>query len=205
MARPYLAHDERRAQILAVAARLFSERSIDSVSTVEIAREAGVARGLVHHYFGTKRELYLEVVRDMMRVPDEVFPGDGVLSDSVDRWLTMVERNRGTWLAAIGAQGFGSDPEVEAIANEARDRVAERIIAVIWNPSAAPGDVPEELRAIIRGYGGFAETIAADWLIRRAGRACLTRAQVHELLLRTLTALVQDVLPRVQSTPRKAA
>src|SRR5947208_9894051 len=107
-----LDHDERRRQILSCARRLFSERPYASVSTVEIAREAGVARGLVHHYFGTKRDLYLEVVREMLRVPDDVFAGSDALADSVDRWLTMVQRNRGTWLAAIGAQGFGSDPEV---------------------------------------------------------------------------------------------
>jgi AcrR family transcriptional regulator len=57
-----LEHDERRAQILACARRLFSERHYDAVPTEEIAREAGVARGLLHHYFGTKRELFLSVV-----------------------------------------------------------------------------------------------------------------------------------------------
>lgn len=62
-----LTHDERRAQILDCARRLFSERQYDAVSTIEVAREAGVTRGLLHHYFGTKRELYLEVVRTLLR------------------------------------------------------------------------------------------------------------------------------------------
>ena len=35
----------------------------------DVAREAGVTRGLLHHYFGTKRELYLEVVRCMVTPP----------------------------------------------------------------------------------------------------------------------------------------
>ena len=34
-----------------------------------VAQEAGVVRGLIHHYFGTRRDLYLEVVRTMMMVP----------------------------------------------------------------------------------------------------------------------------------------
>ena len=64
-----LDHDQRRAQILACAGRLFSERNYAAVSTTAIADEAGVARGLLHHYFGTKRELYLEVVHTLMRMP----------------------------------------------------------------------------------------------------------------------------------------
>src|SRR5438445_3166417 len=115
-----LEHDERRRQILACARRLFSERNYASVSTSEIAREAGVARGLLHHYFGAKRDLYLEVVQELVRMPSNPVPlqspGRGlelVISESVERWMTMLERNRGTWVAAIGAQGLGHDPEVE--------------------------------------------------------------------------------------------
>ncbi|MFL5829210.1 MAG: TetR/AcrR family transcriptional regulator, partial [Solirubrobacteraceae bacterium] len=69
-----LEHDERRQQILVCAKSLFSERSYASVSTTEIAREAGIARGLLNHYFGTKRDLYLEVVRSMVRVPANPVP-----------------------------------------------------------------------------------------------------------------------------------
>jgi hypothetical protein len=112
-----LDHDERRGQILGVARRLFSERNYASVSTTEIAREAGVARGLLNHYFGTKRDLYLEVIRSMVRMPSNPVPlqapGKGietVIDESVERWLTMVARNRGTWLAAVGPAGSVTIP-----------------------------------------------------------------------------------------------
>src|SRR5581483_7319796 len=62
--------DARREQILDCAVRLFGERPYAAVSTSEIAREAGVARGLLNHYFGTKRDLYLEVVRAMVALPE---------------------------------------------------------------------------------------------------------------------------------------
>src|SRR5947209_12831050 len=119
--------DARREQILECAVRLFGERPYSAVSTTDIAGEAGVARGLLNHYFGTKRELYLEVMRTLMRTPSNPVPlpaeGRGleaVIDESVERWLTMIDRNRGTWLAAIGAQGLGRDPEVEAIMEQAR-------------------------------------------------------------------------------------
>jgi AcrR family transcriptional regulator len=122
-----LEHDQRREQILACARKLFSARNYASVSTSDIAAEAGVARGLLHHYFGTKRDLYLEVMRTLMQTPSNPvpLPRDGraleaAIDESVERWLTMLERNRGTWLAAIGAQGLGRDPEIEAIMEHAR-------------------------------------------------------------------------------------
>jgi len=198
-----LEHDERRRQILACARRLFSERNYDTVSTSEIALEAGVARGLLHHYFGTKRELYLEVVRTLMRMPSNPVPqqnsGRGieiVIEDSVERWLELLERNRGTWLAAIGAQGLGRDPEVEAILNGAREAAADRLIEGLRSePGSHP---PAELRAVIRAYSGFAEAATVEWLER--GR--LSRPQVHVLLVEGFLSIVRDVLPAVERVAR---
>lgn len=189
-----LEHDERRRQILACARRLFSERNYASVSTSEIAREAGVARGLLHHYFGTKRDLYLEVVRSLMRTPSSPVPLPGsdleaVIDEGADRWLTMLERNRGTWLAAVGARGLGHDPEVEAILDQAREQTAERLI------EALPGCKPTpQLRAVMRAYSGFAEAASVEWLQR--GR--LTREQTHAALVQGFLSIVGDVLPAVE-------
>lgn len=185
-----LERDERRAQILAAARRLFSERPPSEVSTAEIAAAAGVARGLLHHYFGTRRDLYLEVLRSMLRFPSLPEPEAGDLAEGVDRWLAMVERNREAWLAAQGAQGLGRDPEVEAILEAGREQAVDRLArALVPDGAASP-----ELRAVLRAYSGLAEAASVEWLVR--GR--LTRPQVHELLLRSLETLVRDVLPGVQ-------
>jgi AcrR family transcriptional regulator len=196
-----LDHDERRRQILDCASRLFSERTYASVSTSEIAAEAGVARGLLHHYFGTKRELYLAVVRSMMRTPSNPVPlqspGRGletIIDESVDRWLTMLERNRGTWLAAIGGRGLGHDPEVDAILEEARERAADRLIESLQTYEAA--QAPPPLRAAIRAYGGFAEAASLEWL----QRARLTREQTRALLVQGFLAIVREVVPVVEQT-----
>jgi AcrR family transcriptional regulator len=194
-----LEYDERRRQILACARRLFSERSYASVSTSEIAREAGVARGLLHHYFGSKRDLYLEVVRSMMRTPANPVPLRGgdrgielVIDESVDRWLTMLERNSGTWLAALGAQGLGRDPEVEAIMDDAREQAADRLIEALHTYD--PAQAPSELRALIRAYSGFAEAASVQWL--QYGR--LSREQTHAMLVQGFLSIVGEVLPAVQ-------
>ena len=64
-----LSPDQRREQILVAAERLFAERPYVDVSTTELAAAAGVARGLLNHYFGDKRALYLEVVRRAALLP----------------------------------------------------------------------------------------------------------------------------------------
>ena len=194
-----LDHDERRRQILACARRLFSERSYEAVSTTDIANAAGVARGLLHHYFGTKRDLYLEVVRELMRMPSNPVPleapGRGlehIIGESVDRWLTMLERNRGTWLAAVGARGLGSDPELEEILEAAREQAADRLIEALQTYEAA--QAPPTTRALVRAYSGFAEAASVQWLQR--GR--LTREQTKTALVQAFLSIVRDVLPAVE-------
>jgi AcrR family transcriptional regulator len=200
-----LEYDERRAQILACARRLFSERNYDAVSTTDIAREAGVARGLLHHYFGTKRELYLEVVRTLMRMPSNPVPLQApgpvlevVIEQSVERWLVMLERNRETWLAAIASRGLSRDPELEAILEEAREQAADRLIEALQTYEAA--QAPDELRATIRAYSGYAEAASVEWLLRER----LTRAEIKALLIQGFLSIVRDVLPAVEKAKGEA-
>ena len=195
-----LEHDERRAQILACARRLFSERHFGAVSTTEIARAAGVARGLIHHYFGTKRELYLEAVRSMVSMPLQPVPTevDGrepeqLLGEGVDRWLEMLSRNRETWIAARGAQGFGRDADVEAILEEAREDAVDQVIVAL-RPGRDPAAAPAELRAVTRAYAGLAEATSLEWL--QHGR--LTRGQARSLLYEAFIAVFRQVLDAVE-------
>jgi AcrR family transcriptional regulator len=54
---------ERREQILDAANALFAERAYEEVSIEDIATSAGVTRGLVHHYFGGRKEVYCRAAR----------------------------------------------------------------------------------------------------------------------------------------------
>jgi AcrR family transcriptional regulator len=194
-----LPRDERRAQILEAARGLFGEGYYSAVSTAEVAAAAGVSPGLVHHYFGTKRELYLEVVRAMLRVPpmpapEEVDgrPLEEVIGESVDLWLDLVRSNRETWVASLGAEGFGHDPELTKIFDDAREAAVARAIRML-GLDAGEEVPPRELRAVIRAYGGMAEEATREWLLRRR----LSRHQVRILLTDSLLGLVREVLPRL--------
>ena len=68
--RQRLAPAQRRQQIIDAARVLYSDRPYDDVSTSELAEAAGVARGLINHYFGDKRELFLAVMRESILMPE---------------------------------------------------------------------------------------------------------------------------------------
>lgn len=187
--------DDRRQQILDRAQTLFRERPYGEVSNTEIAAAAGVSRGLLNHYFGTKRELYLAAVAEMLAVPPVPVPeyvaGASVrdrVCESVNGWLQLLESNQETWLAALGT---GGDPELESIVDAARERTVDHIIEVVGLGPVAR--TRPEVRGMLRGFSGMAESTSAEWLKR--GR--LTRHQVHVFLEETLVRLITDIIPHV--------
>jgi AcrR family transcriptional regulator len=69
---------ERRREILAAAVQVFGERGFDCATIADVAREAGVSTGTVVHYFGSKGDLFEEVLRD--RFLEEVAGGEALLA-----------------------------------------------------------------------------------------------------------------------------
>lgn len=55
--------DERREQILASALKLFVARGLPATKASDIAAEAGISQGLVYHYFRSKDDIYVELIR----------------------------------------------------------------------------------------------------------------------------------------------
>jgi AcrR family transcriptional regulator len=196
-----LDYDERRQLILDAARRLFCQRPYSEVSMADLAASAGVARGLLHHYFGSKRDLYLAVMRELIQVPTIPLPDDASLDAlqvweaSVEGWMRLIESNRELWLTAIGAGGTGRDAELEEILDEARELTAARALEALGLDVAA---APAELLALVRGYGGLAQEITREWLERER----LTRDQTSALLRAALPALLEQVLPDVLASSR---
>ncbi|MDF3313253.1 TetR family transcriptional regulator [Rhodococcus sp. T2V] len=53
---------DTRSRILTTARKLFAQNGFDKTSVRSVASGAGVDSALVHHYFGTKRQLFLASV-----------------------------------------------------------------------------------------------------------------------------------------------
>jgi AcrR family transcriptional regulator len=81
-----------RAAILASARRAFAESGYDGVGVRDIAHAAGVTAMLVNRYFGSKEQLFAEVVADTMATPtiltDHILsapnPGEAIAAALVD-------------------------------------------------------------------------------------------------------------------------
>jgi AcrR family transcriptional regulator len=191
--------DERKEQIFTRAIELFGDRPYSEVSTSDIAAAAGVARGLINHYFGTKRELYLAVIRRALTVPRlavEILP-EGPLElradAAVDWFLDMVTSQEKMWLAAIAPEGIGRDLEVERILEEADKESADRVLEAVG--LSRESEHGNELNALVRAFGGMVKAAGREWLVRGS----LTRRQVHLLLSKSLVTLVGEVFPEVQA------
>ncbi|MEV6426729.1 helix-turn-helix domain-containing protein [Nocardia sp. NPDC051463] len=192
--------DERRAQILACAIDMFGERPYAAVSTAELAQRAGVARGLINHYFGNKRDLYLAVVRRMVTLPrlDDMVTPSGTDRERVDgsvHWLLDVISEHGsTWVKVTSHEGVGNDPEVQHILDQADDAAAERMLLMVGR---ADSTHTAELRAMVRAFGGLVKVAGREWITR----GTLTREQVHILLADMLMTLMTETMPKVD--PRR--
>lgn len=190
--------DERRRQILACAIDLFGEGPYAEVSITDVARSAGVARGLVNHYFGTKKGLYVEVVRALATMPafDEgrLPPGDVAarIDAGVTWFLDIVARHSRSWLSTVPGGAGDHGAEVAAVLAEADEVTADTLLRLVGvDPPSVPGG--NQVRAALRAYSGFGKAAAAEWL----GRGSLSRDQVHLLLTTTLRALTSSVLPQL--------
>ena len=53
--------DTRRAQLIAQGMAFFGTRPYDTVSIDDIAEAAGISKGMLYHYFPTKRDYYAAV------------------------------------------------------------------------------------------------------------------------------------------------
>ncbi len=186
--------DERRASIIAAATELFADNPYSKVGTASIARRAGVARGLLNHYFGTKRELYLEVIRESATIPqtavDTLPDGDltSRINASVAWFLDALEAQRHHgWM--IGAST--NDPEVERILVEAESASVERLLQAVGYQDHT--EHAGEIRAMMRAFGQLARASAREWLNKKT----ITRDHAYLLMAESLTTLVTVVYPAI--------
>lgn len=82
--------DSRAGEILAAAERLFCRNGYQGVSMNEVAREAGVSKANVFHHFGSKEELYLEVIRNVRSALTSEIMAIAQAPGGVEQTLTQV-------------------------------------------------------------------------------------------------------------------
>ncbi len=158
--------DERKGQLLAMGIKVFSERGYDEVSIDDLARAAGISKGLLYHYFPTKRDFYIAALKqaasDLVLRTDTATastPEESVML-GLHTYFDFVEEHGGAYLALVRG-GLGTDPEVYGILEETRATFVERIVAELPLPASPV------LRMLLRGWLGFVEATVTEWLLRR--------------------------------------
>lgn len=192
--------DVRREQILTEASTLFADRDYSSVSLEMIAVRAGVTRGLVHHYFGSKRGLFLAVVERAVSIPSDVaLIPDGATGSfeeiatlCVRRWMRMIESTGGLWLAADSGGVGGAD--ADEVLSRARDDLVDRMIDEVPFPSSLDREL---LRSALRCYAAVARVATEEWLVG----GTLSRSQTETLLRLELLGMVERIVPAMGDAP----
>jgi AcrR family transcriptional regulator len=129
---------EKAQRIVEAMRASVAARGIAGSTFEHVSREAGVSRGLLHYYFGTKERLLVEVVRrdSEVRVArlDEPLAGaktvDDVLDVLVSNLLDLIENEPGFFdlifeVFTAGRRNPEIQREVAELFNRSRDHVAE--------------------------------------------------------------------------------
>ena len=177
--------DERRRRLLETGLELFTRYAYAEVSMAAIAREAGISKALLYHYFASKQAFFEAVLREeaeelvaLTATDADLAPVEQLVA-ALDAFLGWVEAHDEGYAKLL--QSAGTHAEVRELVERVRTETAERILAGL-----APGTPPGPLRGAVTGWLWFMDGVLADWLERRD----YDRDQLRGLLLGTLLGAV---------------
>jgi AcrR family transcriptional regulator len=180
-----LAPDARRDQLVQLGLELLSRAPHDQVSIEAIARAAGISKGLLYHYFPTKADFVVAVLRHSHEELSRRMAEADTLDGALDAFLTYVEERAAGFVAVLHARS-GGDPAVRAQLEAQRAARVERMVDVA---AALQGVSREEIASptltlAIEGWLFFCDGVVSGWLERGEP----SRADVLRLLRENLLA-----------------
>jgi AcrR family transcriptional regulator len=182
--------EERREQLLDLGLELFSSRTYEEISIDEIAQAAGISKGLLYHYFASKRAFYVAAVEkaseqlltatEITRVHTGEVPPFVELVAGMRTFLEYVEERAAAYVFLLRG-GMGGDAEVRDIIERTRHRFADRILEGIGS------DPSPRVRIAVHGWIGFIESASVEWLARRD----FDRDELAAFLVETFLAVLR--------------
>ena len=174
-----LENDERRRRLLDLGADLFTRNAYDEISMAQIAREAGISKALLYHYFPSKQDYFVATLAtgvEELRArvePDPDLPPTEALPAAVDAYLAWIEENAQAYEKLM--QSAATVPEVRELVEGVRAATVARILEGI-------GATEPAARTAVRGWLWFMDGACLDRIAHRD----LERPQLLGLLLGTL-------------------
>ena len=181
-----LTPEERERQLLALGAELFTRYSYDELSMAKIAREGGISKSLLFHYFPTKKRFFEATLRQaaeelaIRTEPDPSLPPLEQLATSLDAFLAWIEEFPDAYANLM--RSATSVAEVRDLIEDIRGRTASRILEGLH-----PDGPPPPVRAVVRAWLWFMDGACLDWIEHRD----MERAELRDLLLGTLLGALQ--------------
>ncbi len=135
---------DTREAIVAAARRLFVEKGFDAATMRAIAAEAQVDPALVHHYFGTKEQLFVTVMQFPM-APSEMI-GEVTAGGAEQAGMRLVRLFVTIWDSPVGAIGvsvirtaMSNDLSMKLLREFLTTQVLRRVVADLGlDPAQAP-------------------------------------------------------------------
>ncbi len=164
--RTRMSPEERRAQLIALGTEMLADRPLEQVSVEDIADQAGVSRGLLFHYFSSKQDFHLAVVREASRTmlertaPDLSLDPYQILRDSIANYVDYVTENRETFISLLRGSATG-DPDMREVFEQTRTTMADRTVANLYKLNVEASPTTE---LAVRGWIAFVEEATISWL-----------------------------------------
>jgi AcrR family transcriptional regulator len=174
--------DERRRQLLELGTELFTRHSYGELSMAEIARQAGISKALLYHYFPSKRDFFvatLERAAEELRARTEPDPAKTPVEQlvgSLEGYLELIDENAASYEKLI--ESATTVGEVRELIDEVRELTAQRILAGL----VPDGPAPPRIRAAVRAWLWFMDGACLDWVRNRD----FERTELRDMLLGTL-------------------
>jgi AcrR family transcriptional regulator len=158
---------DKAARIVEAMRASVAARGIAGSTFDHVAREAGVSRGLLHYYFGTKERLLVEVVRResdvRVELVEQAVAGAAGADEVIDALVRSFEQMLGESSAVItfyelftlGQRNEEIAAELASLAQRTRERLAEALRAGheagVFELRTPAGDVAGFLIALADG------------------------------------------------------
>ena len=163
--------EDRRRRILDAAVRVFARRGYHGSRVGDIATEAGVAHGLLYHYFSSKDEVLETVFRENFGQLLERFRAVEAAAEPASEKLEGIAKILlRTWrndpdLVTVMVRDVARSPQLQAQVDEVREAFA--IVQRVIEEGQADGTFRADLDARLASwivYGGL-EEVLTGWVL----------------------------------------
>lgn len=182
-----MSRDDRRRQLLGIGLAKLVDKPIQDLSLDEVAAEAGISRGLLFHYFPTKRDFHRACIeaagRRILRNTraDPSLAPDEQVAGMVRLFVEQIDRRRGFYLSLLHGTGTADVSLVE-------------VYDAIWDEATARVVTALGLEAgqsrVVHAWWAYVEDQALAWSADPPARRTSSLAELVAHCTDALTALL---------------